>query len=85
MSGPLVAVYLGTNMVIDLSEVFIGWRPPSDSGKTAKQKVAAARLFFYGVHERGWDLVISAEGRAELIAREAPDWAQTVFHARRAA
>jgi hypothetical protein len=62
------------------AETSPSWTPPDERDKTAKQKVAAAQVFFYGTPERsGWYLVISADGRAELTARGAPDWTQPIF------
>ena len=74
-------VYLDTNVLIDLAEVFSGWRPPpGELTKTDRQKVAAARIRFYGYRDRcGWFLVVSGDGRAELMGRGAPDWTLSVF------
>ena len=73
-------VYLDTNVLIDLADVFNGWRPPPEPDNSDRQRIAAARIFFYGYQGRSdWYPVVSAEGRRELTACGAPDWTLPMF------
>ncbi len=72
MENPKVATwaYLDTNIIISLKEALDGrWRPPSGVlGRTDRQRLSAARIFFYGYRDRwsNWYLATSREARAEL-------------------
>lgn len=63
-------VYLDTNVVISLAQALDGtWRPPpAPLERSDRQRLAAARLLFYGYRERWtrWYLVTSTEARGEL-------------------
>lgn len=78
---PDIGVYLDTNVLIDFAEALSGsWRPPATPDRTDRQRLAAARIFFYGYRTRcRWWLVISEIGRNELSARGGVDWTIPVF------
>jgi predicted nucleic acid-binding protein len=75
-------IYLDTNVLIDIVEALDGtWRPPVDMTRTDEQRLAAARLRFYGYEERsGWFLVSSRLARAEALARGGYDWVTGFIH-----
>lgn len=71
-------VYLDTNFLIDLVDTLSpGWKPSND--KTSRNKLAVARVFFYGRRPRcDWFPVVGSEGRRELETKSG-DWTAGYF------
>lgn len=76
-------VYLDTNVIITLVEALSGdWRPPPPPiSRSERQRLASARIFFYGYRDRWsrWYLVTSSEARRELIRSESTRWLDGLF------
>jgi hypothetical protein len=69
-------VYLDTNTMILMGQSLDGrWAPDRDKSADAPARLAAARLFLYGVFPRiGWSLLTSGDALAEVTANGREDW-----------